>query len=71
MSITIKVSKTIDMQGFCPFVQDDVIIPVTYRKYTPLGDEHSYAIVTQLDCVNVSECPDVANCPVARQKTYW
>jgi hypothetical protein len=71
MRTRITVSKTIDMQGFCPYVQEEVIIPVTYQKYAPLGDEHTYAIVTQLDCVNGSECPDAANCPVARQKTYW
>lgn len=71
MSVSITISKTIDMEGFCPCIQEDVIIPVTYQKYTPLGDEHSYAIVTDLDCVNRSECPDCVNCPVAHQKTYW
>ena len=71
MSTNITISKTVDMEGFCPYLKEDVIIPVTYRKYTPLGDPNCYAIVTNLDCVNSPECQDSSNCPVAHQKTYW
>lgn len=67
----IKIYETIQIEGFCPHIQSEIRISVKYRKYSPLGDVHNYAIVTGINCPHISECPNSATCPVALQRIYW
>lgn len=69
MHMTIR--ETLEMTGFCPYLQQDVSVDATYQKYSPLGDPNTYAVFSGINCPNSSECPDSSACPVALQRTYW
>ena len=69
MNISIK--ETVEMNGYCPVQNGQVLIDITYKKISVLGDPHEYAIAVNNACPNIEECPDPSNCPVALQKIYW
>ena len=69
MSISIK--ETVEMNGWCPFLKNNISIDVTYKKIAPLGNPHEYAVVTAIDCPYIEECSDPLKCPVALQRTLW
>ena len=67
----ISMKETIAMNGFCPTVNTETRIKVTYKKITMLGDPNEYATICNIDCPDMEECPDVLKCPVALQRIYW
>lgn len=69
MNISIK--ETIEIDGLCPVLNEQIAIDVTYKQLTVLGDPNTYAIVCNVDCPNIEECQIAEECPVAHQRTYW
>ena len=69
MNITVK--ETVPMTGTCPMTNQFAKINVTYRKYQPLGSEHTYAIVTGIDCAEADNECSVKQCPIAYSRLYW
>ncbi len=69
MNISIK--ETIEMEGFCPTINDYTSIDVTYRKVSVLGNPNEYAAISNINCPYIEECPNPLECPVARQRIYW
>lgn len=50
MSASVSIAETIPVTGTCPINGEITEIDVKYRKYHPMGSEHAYAIVPNIDC---------------------
>ncbi len=64
--------KTVNICGFCPFMDEDVTIKATFTRYAPLGAIPT-AKLLQNFCEYRDDCgldPE-ENCPVSTQTLLW
>lgn len=66
----ITIQKTANVNGYCPFLDEEVTIKTTFTKYAPLGTE-PLATPGIPQCAYVSGCQQDENCPVLNHTFLW
>lgn len=66
----VTIQKISYVSGYCPFLDEEVTIKVTYTRYAPLGAEPLAKPVGHY-CDYGSDCRQGDNCPVFDQTFPW